>query len=139
MSRVSAVKEWAGSWPGCKGLAKLNGAMTESGETTIAATAAEGVTRRFLDGTCERYMVFSMGLVLPWSDGHDAINAEAAELAEQWADWCAAQWPGNPPAIPGARVTGIEAVTKSPAVEAVDEAGSAATYTFEVRIDYMEV
>lgn len=135
-SRVGAVRDWAAGFPGCGGLLKLNALVEQDGDSALQAEATDVVTRSNIDGSEEREVTFSLLTVLPWSEGHDGINAEASERAEQWCDWCAAQWPRNVPDMPGCEVTGIEPVYATPDLYAVNETERVAVYRLSVKIRY---
>lgn len=136
-SRIEAVRDWAAGFPGLSGMARINATVREDGAASVRAEANEAVRRRYIDGAEDREVTFALLLATPWSEGADAINAEAAALGERFADWCGEQWPGNPPDLgEGCEVLGIEPVYRQPQLEDVQESGRVALYRFEVRITY---
>lgn len=135
-SRIGAVRDWARGFPGCEGLLKLNALVDEAGDSSLQAEASDRVLNSYIDGTEERAVEFALLMATPWSEGCDGVNAQAAEAVEAWGDWCAAQWPSNPPELPGCAVTGIEPVYRDPQLQAVNETDRVAVYRLSVRISY---
>ena len=136
MGRLEALCDWVTGYEGFDGLAKLNALVVNEGGAAVSATTSETVTARYIDGTEEREAQVDVRVAVPWSEGADELNPEAAELMEGWADWVRAQWPGNPPEIDGAEVTGIEPVYVMPQLEEVYESGRNAVYTLSVLLDF---
>ena len=132
MGRLESIRDWACEYPGYEGLVKLNALVVMSGDGGIAAEGGETVTEEYIDGTEERSVSVVVRVAIPWSEGSDTLNPEAADLMEGWADWVADQWPGNPPDLDGAEVTEIAPVYTLPQIESVSESARTAVYSLTI-------
>ena len=133
MSRIGQVRDWVQSCPVCEGIVRLMADVSESGSASLPGDAVDELVSQFLDGSEVRRMTFTVYLKLPWSDGADDLNERAASLGESWIDWFDAQV-SSP--LPNTR--SVEPVYRSPQLTAVDETGQTATYSFSVRIEYLQ-
>lgn len=135
--KTDAAVKWAKTWDELDGFLKLNALLTEDGDASFTTSYSEAQGEPFIDGTAKHEYIFGLRLMLPWSDGHDPINAEAEKLMEKWRDWVDAQYPENVPEWPGANIEGISALYDVPAVMVYQE-DSLAAYNFQAKITYVE-
>lgn len=138
MGRLETIRDWAIQYPGYGGLMQLNALVWTSGEGGLSAEGGEVVEKRYIDGTEERSVECVLRVAVPWSEGSDELNPDAAELMEGWADWVSDQWPDNPPVFDDAVVVDMSPAQTLPEIESVNETGRAAVYRlaldFEIRI-----
>lgn len=138
MSKAAAFLEWAKGWPYLDGYIKLNALTIAPGEASANPLASERVIRQYIDGTADRVYRAQMRLVLRWSDGYDAVNADADRLANEWAEWVNAQFElGNVPAW-GAEITDIRTAEDMAALNVALQDESTAVYLFTAEIYYTE-
>lgn len=135
MGRLEAIRDWACGYPGYEGLVKLNALTIADGDGGITAEGGETVTEEYIDGTEVRDVECVIRVAVPWSEGSDSLNPEAADLMEGWADWIADQWPGNPPDIEGGVVMSLKPMTTLPTIEDVDETGRVAVYSLTIELE----
>lgn len=135
--KTDAILAWAKTWPRLDEYLKLNAILTQEDEASLNPIGTEKVGDRYIDGT-PMYLeyTFMLKIVLPWSDGYDAVNAEAQLLVEEWMDWVDAQYPDNVPALDGV-VEKIEAVASEPTITVFQDE-SLAEYNFICKITYNE-
>lgn len=135
--KTNAALEWAKTWDELDGLLKLNAILNEDGDAGFTTSYNDAQGEPFIDGTARHEYIFGLRLVLPWSDGHNKINAEAELLMEKWRDWVDEQFPHNIPNWEGAEIEGIFALYDVPAIMVYQE-DSLATYDFQAKIIYVE-
>lgn len=134
--KTDAALEWAKTWPNLDGFLKLNAIDAEDGDAALTTIFTDAKGKPFIDGTARHEFTFGLKMMLPWSDGHDPINAEAERLMEQWRDWVDEQYPENIPEW-DCEIEGIEALYDVPAVMVYSE-DSLAEYNFLAKITYTE-
>lgn len=138
MSKAAAFLEWAKGWPYLDGYIKLNALTIAPGEASANPLASERVIRQYIDGTADRVYRAQMRLVLRWSDGYDAVNADADRLANEWAEWVNAQFSlGNVPEWE-AEITDIRTAEDMAALNVALQDESTAVYLFTAEIYYTE-
>lgn len=135
--KTKAAVEWAKGWEDLDGFLKLNAILNEEDDAAFTTIYSDSQGEPFIDGTARREYTFGLRLVLPWSDGHDLINAEAEQLMEKWIDWVDSQYPENIPNWEGAEIEDIYSLYDVPDVIVYQE-DSLATYNFQARIVYVE-
>lgn len=134
--KTDAALEWAKTWPYLDDFLKLNAILTEDGDAALTPVFGDAKGEPFIDGSARHEYTFGLKLMLPWSDGHDPINADAERLMERWRDWVDEQFPGNVPDW-GCEIEDIRALYDVPAVTVYQEE-SLAEYNFQARITYVE-
>lgn len=134
--KTDAALEWAKTWPHLDDLLKLNAIKNEDGDAALTTVFGDAKGKPFIDGTARREYTFGLRMMLPWSDGHDPINAEAERLMEQWRDWVSEQYPNNIPDW-DCEIEDIRALYDVPAVTVYQDE-SLAEYNFQARITYTE-
>lgn len=134
--KTDAVLEWAKTWEHLDGFLKLNAILTDDDDASLSTVFSDSKGEPFIDGSARHEYTFMLKLVLPWSDGHDPINAEAELLMEQWRDWVDEQYPANVPDW-DCEIEDIRALYDVPAVTVYQEE-SLAEYNFQARIIYVE-
>lgn len=138
MGKAAAFLEWAKGWPYLDGYLKLNALTIAPGEASANPLASERVIRQYIDGTADRVYRAQMRLVLRWSDGYDAVNADADRLANEWAEWVNAQFSlGNVPEWE-AEITDIRTAEDMAALNVALQDESTAVYLFTAEIYYTE-
>lgn len=138
MGKAAAFLEWAKGWPYLDGYIKLNALTIAPGEASANPLASERVIRQYIDGTADRVYRAQMRLVLRWSDGYDAVNADADRLANEWAEWVNAQFAlGNVPEW-DAEITDIRTAEDMAALNVALQDESTAVYLFTAEIYYTE-
>lgn len=135
--KVDAVREWAKTWPQLDDLLKLNAIRNEDGDASFSPVFGPPTGKPLIDGREVRDFVFTMKMMLPWSDGHDPTNAEAERLMIEWIDWVNEQYPNNVPDWPGAEIDSIEALYNVPAVTTGEEE-EMAEYLYQAKITFIE-
>lgn len=138
--KTEAVVEWAKTWPGFDDLLKLNATKSEYDEKSLVTNYTDVTTGEpFIDKTAPRRYMFSLNLILSWSDGVDDVNIEAMQKASKLLDWVNDQFDeGNLPDFGDAIITSIETDQNLPALNFVFADDSLAQYTIAARIDYIE-
>lgn len=137
--KTPAVFDWLLTWPELDGYLKMNAVLAEPDSASFNVVPNEAVVSRYIDGTAVRRYTFQLKAVLPWSDGYDAVNAEANALVSSWHDWVASQYArGNAPLWQGARITDIRPTENAPGLNFVYQDEGLAEYVFEAVIDYEE-
>lgn len=134
--KAKAAREWAKTWEQLDGYLKLNAINAQDEDAAIYTVPKDSKGEPYIDGTAEHEFTFGLKMMLPWSDGHDDINAKANELVEQWRDWVDEQYPENVPDW-GCEIEDIRALYDEPAVMVYPE-DSLAEYQFLARITYTE-
>lgn len=138
MGKAAAFLEWAKGWPALDGYLKLNALTIAPGEASASPIASERVIRQYIDGTADRVYRAQMRLVLQWSDGYDAVNADADRLANEWAEWVNSQYAlGNVPEW-DADITDIRTAEDQAALNVALQDDSTAVYLFTAEIYYTE-
>lgn len=136
--KVEAALEWAKGWPNLDGYLKLNALITDEGEAAMNVVSQEHVTYPYIDGTAVKRFVLQLRIVVPWSDGYDAVNSEAANLAADWQDWVSKQYRlGNVPDW-DAEIISIEPQWNVPALNAINQDEGLAEYIIQAIITYEE-
>lgn len=135
--KAEAVLEWAKGWPDLDGYLKLNAITNQEGDAALNVVNNDLEVQRYIDGTAVRNFTLQLRIMTAWSDGFDAVNAEAEALASSWQDWVAEQYgAGNVPAI--GNVMAIEPVWNVPALNYVNEDEGLAEYIVQAVITYEE-
>lgn len=139
MGKAEAFLEWAKGWPYLQGYLKLNALTVAPGEASVNPVASERIIRQYIDGSADRVYRAQMRLVLHWSDGYDAVNADADALANQWAAWVNSQYDlGNLPVWEGCEITDIRTAEDQAALNIALQDESSAVYLFTCEIYYTE-
>lgn len=138
--KTDAVTEWAKKWPEFDGYLKLNATKTELDESSLVTNYTDvSVGEPYIDKTAPRRYMFSLNLVLSWSDGFDDTNLDSMKYASKLLDWVNDQFDeGNLPDFGDAIITSIETDQNLPALNFVFADDSLAQYTIAARIDYIE-
>lgn len=134
--KTDAALEWAKTWPNLDGFLKLNAIDAEDMDAALTTIFTDAKGEPFIDGTARHEFVFGLKMILPWSDGHDPINADAERLIESWRDWVDEQYPDNVPEW-DCEIEDIQALYDVPAVMVYAE-DSLAEYQFLCKIIYTE-
>lgn len=138
--KADSVLEWAKTWPEFNGYLKLNATTNEVGESSLVTNYTDvEVGDGFLDESAPRSFMFSLNLILDWSDGYDSVNIESMKFASTLLDWVNDQYKdGNFPDFGDAIITGIETDQNLPSVNFVYQEESIAQYTIAARVNYIE-
>lgn len=134
--KTQAALEWAKTWPHIDGFLKLNAIDADDGDAAFTTVFTDSQGEPFIDGTARHEFTFGLKMMLPWSDGHDPVNADAELLMEQWRDWVDEQYPDNVPDW-DCEIEDIRALYDVPAVMVYQE-DSLAEYNFLAKIIYTE-
>lgn len=135
--KTGAALEWAKTWTELDGFLKLNAITNEDGDASMTTVFSDSKGEPFIDGTARREYTFGLRLMLPWSEGHDPINAEAEKLMEQWRDWVDQQYEKDNVPEWDCDIEDIRALYDVPAVTVYQDE-SLAEYNFLARITYTE-
>ena len=133
MGRLETLRDWALGYDGYEGLLKLNALVTTSGDGGISADGSESVEATYIDGSEERTAYITIRAVVPWSEGSDSFNAEAATLMEGWADWLRALPAADYPTLDGGKVTDVTPTYTLPQLEGISETQRLAVYKLEIK------
>lgn len=134
--KTDAALEWAKTWDDLDGFLKLNAINAQDEDASFTTIFSDSEGEPFIDGTARHEYTFGLRMMLPWSDGHDPVNAEAERLIERWRDWVDEQYPNNVPDW-DCEIENIEALYDVPAVTVYSE-DSLAEYSFLAKITYVE-
>lgn len=139
--KTEAVTEWAKTWPEFDGYLRLNAITTELGVNSLVTNYNDvAVDEPYLDGTAPRRYMFSLNLILDWSDGTDDVNLDSIKYASKLLDWVNDQFEeGNIPDFgEDAYITGIETDQNLPSLNVTFPDEALAQYTIAARINYVE-
>ena len=134
--KVDAAMQWAKTWPELDDLIKLNAIRNEDGDAELSPVVSLDKDP-YIDGSGRYTFVLMFHMMLPWSDGHDPVNAEAERLMLKWIDWVNQQYPDNVPSWPESNIQDIESLYNVPELTTYEDE-EMAEYNFQAQITYIE-
>jgi len=109
---------------------RLNATVEHDGDRSLVTSAATTLDR-YIDGSRDVEMSFSLVLVAPWSEGPDGLNADALAEGEAWLSWVASH-----PTVGGLEDSEVRPYDEEPVLALVTADGLSAKYQFQARCAY---
>lgn len=131
------ILEFLDKCPAVKSFLYFNSATDKAGRVSIETVYSDVWEKRFIRDVGIKVYEFAVVQMLPQDQGTSEVNAEQAQIVQDFMDWIDEQNRSrNFPKFQGCKVLSIKNLQNMPNLAGVNEAGTVARYMFQVRVRY---
>ena len=138
-NKYKAISDWLLNYTPIGNWLYFNVTNVELDNSSLNSVSGPRYLNRFIDGSVECELGFTINLVKSYDTGTSDTNLEALEECHKLMKWCEDQVrDGNLPVFDNCIVNSLEILQDTPSL-AVDEDQSLARYQIQGQVNYLEL